>query len=134
MRTTTAALIGALVALVGMAEAAQAASFPCNGPRRSLTELAICRDARLSRLDEQLARRFKGVSRQLRFGPYLGLRIWRRAWTEERDRCGVDRLCLTAAYRAQQRFLERLARCLDDGARRRACLRLTLNGERAARR
>ena len=39
--------------------------------------------------------------------------IGMRCWGEERGRCNLDRTCLTASYRAQIRFLDRLQQCLD---------------------
>ena len=44
----------------------------------------------------------------------------------------VDRTCLTASYRGQIRFLDRLQQCLDTSQQRRICFRNTLNVEREA--
>lgn len=134
MRKTLAAGLGLASALVWPAEDAGAASFECDGRRRSLTETTICRDAQLSRTDAQLARRLGALSRQLSFGQYLGLRHWHGAWVQDRNRCGADRVCLAAAYRTQTRFLDRLQQCLDTSPRRRTCLRTTLSGDIEARR
>ena len=105
--------------------AGMAASFDCGARFLSPAQIAICRDAQLSRTDEQTARRVVSLSRRLAFGQYLGLRHWHSGWAEHRDGCRADRGCLMASYRAQARFLDRLQQCLDNGLQRRACLRNT---------
>jgi uncharacterized protein len=133
MRKTTPAGLAALVSLAILCAAgtARAASFNCNSRNLSETEAAICQDAQLSRVDEQTVRRLSTIGRRLGFGLYLGLRYWHSGWKEQRDRCLVDRICLGASYRAQNRFLDRLQQCLDTGPQRRACLRNTLDLEHA---
>jgi uncharacterized protein len=126
-----------LAALVGLAltagpEPSLAASFDCGARFLSPARIAICRDAQLSRTDEQVARRMSSLARRLAFGQYLGLRHWHSGWAEQRDGCQLDRPCLVATYRAQARFLDRLQQCLDNGLQRRACLRNTLNVDREA--
>ena len=118
------------LALVWAPAAGRAASFDCAARFLSQAQIAICQDAQLSRADEQMARRVASLSRRLAFGQYLGLRHWHHGWTEHRDGCRADRGCLTASYRAQGRFLDRLQQCLDNGLQRRACLRNTLNIDR----
>jgi uncharacterized protein len=113
--------------------AAMAASFDCNSRWLSQTEKAICDDKQLSRIDDQLARRLSGFARRLNFGQYLGLRHWHAASARRRDLCRADRACILASYRAQARFLDRLQRCVEASAWRRACLR-DLLGERETRR
>ncbi len=132
-RTVPAGLAAFLgLALLAAPGAGLAASFDCNARGLSEAETAICRDAQLSRSDEQMARRLTGLSRRLTFGQYLGLRHWHSGWTQSRDHCGTDRGCLAGSYRAQSRFLDRLQLCLDAGFQRRGCLRNTLNLEREA--
>jgi uncharacterized protein len=133
MRKTVPAGLATLVSLGVLCApaAARAASFNCNARNLSETETAICQDAQLSRADEQIVRRLSTMGRRLGLGQYLGLRYWHLGWKEQRDRCQVDRICLGASYRAQNRFLDRLQQCLDIGPQRRACLRNTLDLEHA---
>ena len=125
---TFAASLG--LALVWAPAVGMAASFDCTARNLSQAQMAICQDAQLSRSDELTARRLASLSRQLAFGQYLGLRYWHSGWKEHREGCQADRACLTASYRAQARFLDRLQQCLDNGLQRRACLRNTLNIDR----
>jgi len=112
--------------------AASAASFDCEARGLSRTEITICDDAQLSRIDEQMSRRVAGFARRLNYGQYLGLRHWQAMTARQRDVCGTDRSCIATHYRAQARFLERLQQCLDTSLARRGCLRNTLNHEREA--
>jgi uncharacterized protein len=111
---------------------APAASLDCNARRLRETEAAICHDAQLSRSEDQIDRRVRGLARRLSFGQYLGVRHWHAGWAQHRSRCGPERTCLAGSYRAQLRFLDRLQQCLDTSSARRACLRNTLNVEREA--
>jgi uncharacterized protein len=104
-----------------------AASFNCGARGLSLTEVAVCRNPQLSRVDEQMARRVDGFAHRLNYGQYLGLRFWQSSQVRNRERCGADIACLGTAYRAQMRFLDRLQQCLETSAQRRACLRTTLS-------
>src|SRR5512136_3071124 len=90
-----------------------AASFDCSSRRLGETEIAICQDGQLSRAEDQISGRLAGFSRRLSFGQYLGVRHWHAGWAQERSRCGAERGCLAASYRAQIRFLDRLQQCLD---------------------
>jgi len=127
--------IAALALLLCWAPAAgQAASFDCKMRGLSRTQIAICEDAQLSRIDEQLARRLNGVARRLAFGQYLGVRVWYGAWRQDREQCGIDRACLAASYRAQASFIDRLQQCLESSLQRRTCLRTTLTGREALQR
>ena len=116
------------------APAAGAASFDCNAGSLSQAQAAICQDAQLSRSDTQTERLVISLGRRMGYGQYLGMLHWHHGWVEHRDGCLADRGCLVASYRAQARFLDRLQQCLDNGLQRRACLRNTLNIERAAQR
>ncbi len=134
--------LGSLTGLLGLAALAlagapadvSAASFDCRARRLELAERAICADAYLSRVDEQLARRLSGFARRVTFGQYLGLRFWNARWKEARTGCQDDRPCLAATYRAQSRLLDGLDLCLDTSARRRTCLQTTLGEREAAQR
>jgi len=123
------ALAGVALTLAG--PAAWAASYDCNSQWLSRAEYAICDDPALSRLDERAARRFDLIaSRTSRFGQYLGLRHWQAAWARKRNQCGQDRSCISAHYRTQAQFLDRVQDCLSMRLTRQSCLRTTLTGER----
>jgi uncharacterized protein len=128
--TTLAAAVG--LTLVCAPAPSMAASFDCAARFLSPARIAICRDAQLSRTDEQVARRVVSLARRLAFGQYLGLRYWHSNSAEQRDGCQAERSCLVASYRSQARFLDRLQQCLDNGLQRRGCLRNTLNLDREA--
>ena len=115
---------------VWAAPPAAAASFNCKARALSLSEIAVCRDPQLSRTDEQTVRRVDGFARRLNYGQYLGLRYWHSEQARDRERCGSDVICLSASYRTQIRFLDRLQQCLETNQRRRGCLRATLGSER----
>jgi uncharacterized protein len=136
MRGSSTAGLGGLVALalVCAPAVAPAASFDCNAPRLRQAERAICADAQLSRLDDQLARRLADFTRRLTFGQYLGLRYWHARWQDARIGCENGRPCLAATYRSQARLLDRLEQCLDSSVRRRTCLQTTFDEREAQRR
>ena len=110
--------------------AASAAGFDCSSRWLSRSEIAVCDDAQLSRMDELLARRLGGFARRLNFGQYLGLRHWHAASARQRRLCEADRSCIAASYRTQARFLDRFQNCVEASFSRRACLRDLLSGER----
>ena len=120
------------LALVGAPAAGVTAPINCNAASLSRAQMAICLDAQLSKTDAQTDRRVAALGRRMGYGQYLGMQHWHSGWVEHRDGCQADRVCLTASYRAQARFLDRLQQCLDNGLQRRACLRNTLNIEREA--
>jgi uncharacterized protein len=133
MQGTVRAAFGLLgAALMCTPTPAPAASFDCDARGLSRTEITICEDTQLSRLDEQMARRVATFARRLNFGQYLGLRHWQAMTARQRDVCGTDRSCIGTHYRAQARFLERLQQCLETSLSRRGCLRNTLSNEREA--
>jgi uncharacterized protein len=131
-----AALAGFLACLalpvLSVPGARPAAGLDCSHRRLGDAEATVCQDAQLARAGQQLDTRIKGMARRLSFGQYLGLRYWNSGWAEERDRCGANRPCLAATFKAQLRFLDRLQQCLESSSPRRACLRNTLNLERQA--
>lgn len=107
---------------------AMAASFDCNSRWLSRTEMTICDDVQLSRMDDRLGRRLAGLARRLNFGQYLGLRHWHAASARQRNRCRTDRGCIVASYRVQERFLDQLQHCIDVSLSRRSCLRELTGG------
>jgi uncharacterized protein len=112
-----------------------AASFNCSSRWLSRTEMTICDDVQLSRMDDRLARRLAGLARRLNFGQYLGLRHWHAASARQRNQCRTDRACIVATYRTQERFLDQLQYCVDVSLSRRSCLRdLTGGRDRETRR
>jgi uncharacterized protein len=111
------------------APAPWAGGLDCNSRWLDRTELAICDDPKLSRLEEQLSRRLDGFATRLNFGQYLGLRHWHATWARQRASCAAGRDCIAASYRAQGRFLDRFQKCINASLARRACLR-DLIGER----
>ena len=131
----------AMIALLGLAALGMSCTAPdawsagidCAGHWLSRTELAICDDPRLLRMEEQMRRRISGYAQRLTFGQYLGLRHWHATRAEARKSCGIDRNCIVASFRAQSRFLDRLQRCVATSLVRRACLHnlLTEDGRNA---
>jgi uncharacterized protein len=108
--------------------AAMAASFDCNSRWLTRTEITICDDVHLSRMDDRLARRLSAVARRLNFGQYLGLRHWHAGAARRRSQCGTDRACIIASFRVQERFLDQLQSCIDTSLSRRTCLRELVGG------
>jgi uncharacterized protein len=91
-------LIG--VASLLVIQSAHAQSFNC-GNARTPDEIAICEDGRLSRLDERLSRRFYRIRNSL-YGPERARLDWTQSrWLDARHRCGYDRGCIAATYRAR---------------------------------
>lgn len=108
-----------------------AASFDCRSRWLSRTQITICDDVQLSRMDDRLARRLGGLARRLSLGQYLGLRHWHAGSARQRNQCRSDRACIVTSYRIQERFLDRLQSCLEFSMARRTCLReLVSGGER----
>jgi uncharacterized protein len=122
------------ITLLGLAwlgaAAAWAGGIDCNSRWLDRTELAICDDPQLSRLEAQLSRRLDGFAPRLNFGQYLGLRHWQTMWARQRATCAADRDCIAASYRAQGRFLDRFQKCITASLARRACLYDLLGSER----
>lgn len=108
---------------------AQAASFDCNGRDLSETQLMICGDLELSRVDDQMGRRIRTLQRRQGLGLYLSIRYWSFRAADLRDACGRDRICVLSAYRAQGSALDRLQNCLDTNLRKRSCPRAVLGSE-----
>ena len=133
MRATAKAVFALLgLAAVWPASIVTAAPLDCRSRALTLTEATICQDSQLLRTDAQIDRRFTGFARRLSFGQYLGLRQWQAQSTRQRESCGGDRVCITAHYRGQARFLDRLQQCLDNTLSRRNCLRGTMRNDQEA--
>lgn len=103
--TTTAG--SAVLALAGFAaltgasfstaSAAEAASFRC-WPWLNAAEKTVCRNAELSRLDDELNTEYRFGTRQLSGNARNRLRRDQRAWLKHRDRCGRSIRCLRTRY------------------------------------
>jgi uncharacterized protein len=121
-----------MAGLLGLALFGASAAWgsDCAGRWLSRTELAICADPQLRRLEEQIARRIKGNAQRLTFGQYLGLRHWHALRANERNTCVTNRECIAASLQAERRLLNRLQRCVTSNLTRRACLRNLLANER----
>jgi uncharacterized protein len=125
------------LALLGMASlgAPQAhAGLDCASRWLNRTELIICSDPQLMRIEELLQRRLSGFAPRLNFGQYLGLRHWHAIQARQRALCAADRDCIAASFRAQSRSLDRLQRCVGGTLTRRACLRDMLASEQESSR
>src|SRR5215218_5707071 len=79
---------------------AHAQSFNCRHARAP-DEVAICEDARLSRLDERLSSRFFRLRDSLSGPDRVHLDRGEDAWLHVRHRCGGDRACIARAYRTR---------------------------------
>ena len=123
--------MGVLLGLAALGAPA-AWGLDCDERWLSRTELVICADPKLLRMEEKVSRRVKGNAVRLSFGQYLGLRHWQAWQARQRDVCRADRGCIAASLRAQSRFLDRLQRCTATGLGRRGCLRNLLADERAS--
>ena len=124
-------LLGLAVLL--LVHPAHAQSFNCRAARTS-DEIAVCRDARLGRLDERLASRFHGLRRGLSGRDKADLDRDELAWLHARRLCRGDRACIADAYRiriselspgpprramARPRVIERT--CVRDARGNRTC-------------
>lgn len=90
-----------VLALCAAAQPIAAASFDCAKARRA-TEKAICADAGLSDLDDQLGRYYHGARAALQENAAC-LNGDQRDWLKLRDACAADAACLKRSY------LERLS-------------------------
>lgn len=122
---------GSLLALALLGPQA-AWAIDCDGRWLTPTEIVICADPQLLRMEQQLSRRIKGNAGRLSFGQYLGLRHWQAERAANRNTCEADRECISASMRAQARFLDRLRRCASSTLARRTCLYNLLLDERAS--
>lgn len=98
MRTTLLAGLAA-VAIAGTAEA-QSPSFNCDRAR-SASQVAICNDGTLARLDSEHELLFSRVLAAAEAGTQARMHREHPAWQQFRDLCGPDRLCIAQRYRAR---------------------------------
>jgi uncharacterized protein len=132
---TVLCLLGPALGLACLgASTAWSAGLDCTARWLSTTELTVCEDPQLARMDEELERRIDGLAQRLNLGQYLGLRHWQAARAKQRNACARDRECIGASFKAQGRFLDRLQRCVSTSLARRSCLRDLVAGDREAQR
>ena len=79
-----------------------AASFDCK-KASTAGEKAICADATLSKLDEQLAQAYRQA---LKKGSRAQVQAAQKAWLKEQRSCGADRFCLEGKYNIRIAQLE----------------------------
>jgi uncharacterized protein len=111
-----------LLALAGLllVQSAHAQGFNCRYARTP-DESAICRDARLSQLDERLSNRFYRLRENLSHRDQARLDRDEGAWLMARRQCGSNRACIVKAYRVRLSELsDRTAASLVD---ERTCVR-----------
>ncbi len=94
----TVFLFAALTATVALPQSADAQSFNCRFARTA-DEVAICRDERLSRLDERMSSLFFRVREDLGRRRGRDLEEDQQAWLQQRARCGPNYECIEFAYR-----------------------------------
>lgn len=92
-----------VMTLLAAPSLAQAASFPC-AKASTPTEKAICADHGLSKLDERVAAAYRDALALLSGSSpeegraQVALKADQRGWLGERNACGADLSCLTAAH------------------------------------
>lgn len=95
------------VLCVGIAPATlQAASFDCTRANTA-AEIAVCSNASLNRLDEDLAVQYRSVLRDLPPRRAEMVRQDQRSWINARDSCGADVRCLRSRYEERSARLDR---------------------------
>jgi hypothetical protein len=96
----TALLAGlAAVAIAGTTKA-QSPSFNCD-LARSASQVAICNDGTLARLDSEHELLFSRVLAAAEAGTQARMHRDYPMWQQFRDLCGPDRLCIAQRYRAR---------------------------------
>jgi uncharacterized protein len=98
------ALQSIALVMIGGVSAAQAQSFSCHSATFP-DELAICRDAELSRLDERVAGLYHSARGQAQGGIRQALDKAQTDWIVARRACGPDRGCIQEAYQSRIRDL-----------------------------
>ena len=97
-------VIAMLLAALGSSPSAHAASFPCD-KAAAADETAICAHRPLNDRDVEMATRFEILKSVLPMGGQAKLRDDQEAWLKERQACGADVACLTAAYDGRLKVL-----------------------------
>jgi uncharacterized protein len=83
----------------------QAASFDCTRASAA-AEIAVCSNASLNRLDEDLAVQYRSVLRNLPPRRAELVRQDQRTWIDARDSCGADVRCLRSRYEERSARLD----------------------------
>ncbi|WCS24004.1 hypothetical protein LOK46_23070 [Methylobacterium sp. NMS14P] len=104
IRALALAVLAAPVAGAMTAAPARAASFPCDRAEAP-DEKAICARLPLNDRDVEMATRFEILKSVLPMGGQAKLRDDQEAWLKERQACGGDVGCLSAAYDARLKVL-----------------------------
>jgi uncharacterized protein len=98
-----AVVLAALAAFGGAALAAgpgQATSYNCNLAHLP-AEVAICQDAYLSSLDEQMASQYFWLINNAPGWAARTIKSEQRGWLRTRNQCGYDGQCLTYQYQSR---------------------------------
>src|SRR5581483_7822123 len=82
------------------AQAAVAPSFNCS-VASAPAEIAICNDASLAAMDNQLARQFSTRLMATPAASANAFRVEQARWLQSRNACGADKDCLAGSYRAR---------------------------------
>jgi uncharacterized protein len=111
-----------LLAAAGLllVQPAHAQGFNCRYARTP-DEIAICRDARLSQLDERLSNRFYRLRENLSRQDQARLDRDEGIWLLARRQCGGTRACIAEAYRV--RLSELSGRSVASAMDERICVR-----------
>lgn len=83
----------------------QAASFNC-ARAVSDSERAICANAELGKLDEDLAKTYRALLKSAGKSAATDLKTEQADWLSARDRCGADARCLAMSYQSRLAVLE----------------------------
>ena len=97
-------LAAATLALIAFAPASQAASFGRYG-KLTYTERAICDNPNLSKLDSQMARRYRQVINSVSYGLRRHVQHDQIVWLGSRNACGANVDCIEQAYRYRMSVL-----------------------------
>lgn len=101
------ATLGAVALEMGPASAQQTGpSYDCSGSGLDQSELTICFNPELARLDRQLAAAFDAYVDEHGPSEVQAMRAGQNAWLKERDACGADVGCLENEYRQRIALLQ----------------------------
>ncbi len=78
----------------------QAASFNC-ARASSDSERAICANAELGKLDEELAQTYRALLKSAGKSSVIELKTEQADWLSARNRCGADVQCLATSYQSR---------------------------------
>jgi len=105
-RVLTAPMLVLVLVLALSARAAGAASPVDCAKAQSPTERLICRTPSLLQADARLAAYFEIATQFVGMGVRGDLYDSQQAFPAQRDKCGVDKSCILAAYKKQMAPLE----------------------------